>query len=73
MFPSLHTGKKLCEDRGMEHKQAKTPSAEPRPKIRRVIVRLLRAVDRSAAAADEAREASNDLLKLAAKTKEGKP
>jgi hypothetical protein len=51
---------------GMEPKQPK-PEAEskPRPKIKRAIVDLLAAVDKSIAAADEAKKARRTLVKLA--------
>lgn len=53
----------------METKQPK-PDAKrkPRPKIRRAIVDLLAAVDKSIAAAGEAKKARRELLKLAEQT-----
>ncbi len=43
----------------------KETQREPRPKIRRAIVDLLAAVDKSIAAADEAKKARRELVKLA--------
>ncbi|MGA2032941.1 MAG: hypothetical protein ABSG68_11830 [Thermoguttaceae bacterium] len=50
----------------MEAKQPKPDAKQkPRPKIRRAIVDLLAAVDKSIAAVDEAKKARKELLKLA--------
>jgi hypothetical protein len=51
----------------MERKEQKTET-KPRPKIRRAIVDLLAAVDKSIAAADQAKQARKSLLKLAEQT-----
>jgi len=53
----------------METKQPKPDAKQkPRPRIRRAIVDLLAAVDKSIAAADEAKKARRELVKLAEQT-----
>ena len=53
----------------METKQPKPEGKQkPRPKIRRAIIDLLAAVDKSIAAANEAKKARRELVKLAEQT-----
>jgi hypothetical protein len=55
----------------MENKQPKRePKRKPRPRIRRAIVDLLAAVDKSISAADEAKKARRELVKLAEQTEQ---
>ena len=50
----------------MENETKKTRSKKPLRPVGRVMRRLLAAVDRSISAADEAREARDELVRLAA-------
>ncbi len=54
-------------------KAANRPKSTSRPKVRRVITRLLKAVDRSIQAADEAKSARDELLRIADKSGEVPP
>jgi len=69
LLPILHTDSLPVENGSMSAEPKKLRSPEPRRQVGRVIRRLLTAVDRSIAAADEAREARDQLARLAAERK----
>ena len=72
LLPTLRHGFFLWENREhMSPEPKKTRTTKPRPQVGQVIRRLLAAVDRSITAADEAREARDQLVRLAGKEQAG--